>query len=168
MAKKNDPEYRHRWYLKNQERAKAYSRLWAKNHPEYRLNYLRNWRKVNPERSRELDHKSYRKWESNIRNKLSKRWSSYVRKCLNGAKNHKHWESLVGYTLEQLYQHLENHFQDGMSWDNYGEWHIDHIIPVSFFEFTSPSDVEFKMCWRLENLQPLWAEDNHKKYNKLL
>ena len=74
---------------------------------------------------------------------------------------------ILGYSVESLKKHLENQFADGMSWRNYGKWHIDHIIPVSFFKFISPDDVEFKMCWRLENLRPLWAKDNLKKSNKL-
>lgn len=78
-----------------------------------------------------------------------------------------HWENLVGYTDKQLKSHLETLLVDEMSWDNYGKWHIDHIIPKSFFEYKSTEDVEFKMCWRLENLQPLWALDNLSKSNKL-
>ena len=55
-----------------------------------------------------------------------------------------------------------------MTWDNYGEWHVDHIIPKSFFQFNSIDDVEFKMCWRLENLQPLWGKDNIRKNGRVL
>ena len=47
-----------------------------------------------------------------------------------------------------------------MTWDNYGKWHVDHIIPKSKFKFKSIDDAGLKECWKLENLQPLWAEDN--------
>lgn len=91
-----------------------------------------------------------------------------IRRSLNGNKGGRHWESLVGYTLEQLKDHLESLFQSGMLWDNYGfyGWHIDHKRPISSFSFTEPEDEEFKQCWALENLQPLWAEDNIKKSDK--
>ena len=55
-----------------------------------------------------------------------------------------------------------------MTWDNYGKWHIDHIVPRSFFEFTSIEDTEFKYCWSLDNLQPLWSAENITKSNKIL
>ena len=54
-----------------------------------------------------------------------------------------------------------------MSWNNYGKWHVDHIIPISSFKFESIHDVEFKKCWSLDNLQPLWGSENIIKSNKL-
>ena len=53
-----------------------------------------------------------------------------------------------------------------MTWYNHGDWHVDHVIPLSFFKYDSTDDVEFKFCWSLENLQPLWAEDNISKSDK--
>jgi hypothetical protein len=75
---------------------------------------------------------------------------------------------LVGYDVIELKRHLEEQFVDGMSWENYGEWHIDHIKPLSSFNITDINSDEFKKCWSLSNLQPLWAKDNLKKYNKIL
>lgn len=77
-----------------------------------------------------------------------------------------HWEDLVNYTLDELMTHLESLFAEGMSWDNYGQWHVDHIRPKSSFNFESYVDSEFKKCWALENLQPLWGEDNLRKNSK--
>jgi hypothetical protein len=76
------------------------------------------------------------------------------------------WEKAVGYTLLELKTHLENQFMDGMSWDNHGEWHIDHIKPISDFSFQSTKDSDFKRYWALSNLQPLWAKDNWYKNKK--
>ena len=72
----------------------------------------------------------------------------------------------MGYKLQDLKNHLESKFQDGMSWKNIGVWHIDHIRPISSFNFESFEDIEFKKCWALNNLQPLWAFDNLSKGNK--
>jgi hypothetical protein len=69
----------------------------------------------------------------------------------------------LGYTIEELMSHLEKQFTEGMTWENYGEWHVDHIKPMSSFKFESVDDPEFKECWKLENLQPLWEEDNLSK-----
>ncbi len=80
-------------------------------------------------------------------------------------KNKKTFDAM-GYSVTELMKHLEQQFTDGMSWDNYGEWHIDHIRPVSWFKFKSTDDKEFKDCWSLTNLQPLWARDNLSKCNR--
>ena len=77
------------------------------------------------------------------------------------------WEKTVGYTILELKEHLEKQFVDGMSWDNYGEWHIDHIKPISSFNFENVKDPAFKRYWALNNLQPLWAKDNWNKRKKL-
>lgn len=73
---------------------------------------------------------------------------------------------LLGYSTKELLEHLESKFLDGMTWDNYGKWHVDHIRPDSSFQYKSTYDKDFKECWALSNLQPLWAKDNLKKGNK--
>jgi len=86
-----------------------------------------------------------------------------------GGKNGSHWETLVGYTIDDLKKHLEKQFTGGMTWDNYGRggWNIDHIIPISKWNFTSPAHDDFNKCWELKNLQPLWEVENIRKSNKL-
>jgi hypothetical protein len=82
---------------------------------------------------------------------------------LKKAKGGRSWEDIVDFTLGELKLHLESQFLPGMSWSNHGKWHIDHIRPQASFNFKSPEDKEFKECWALSNLQPLWAIDNFKK-----
>ena len=110
--------------------------------------------------------------ESKFPTRLSNAIRSNIRDALHrkgGDKKERGWENLVGYSIRDLMKHLQKQFKDGMSWDNYGEWHIDHIIPVSKFNFISTDDFDFKRCWTLSNLQPLWASENarkHAKYSK--
>jgi len=73
---------------------------------------------------------------------------------------------ILGYSVEALVIRLESLFTPGMTWDNYGEWHIDHKVPDSWFTYSSVEDQGFKDSWALSNLQPLWAKDNLKKSNK--
>ncbi|RYF14169.1 MAG: hypothetical protein EOO77_14625 [Oxalobacteraceae bacterium] len=72
---------------------------------------------------------------------------------------------LVGCSKEQLVQHIEQQFQQGMSWQNHGngphKWNVDHIIPCSAFDFTSEEEQD--KCFHYSNLQPLWFIDNMKK-----
>ena len=68
---------------------------------------------------------------------------------------------LIGCNLENLKIHLEKKFLHGMTWDNYGEWHVDHIIPCAAFNLSI--EEEQKRCFHFTNLQPLWAKDNLSK-----
>jgi len=74
--------------------------------------------------------------------------------------------TLCGCTFEQLQEHIENQFKEGMTWDNHTQfgWHVDHIIPLSKFDQKDPEQV--KKAWHYTNLQPLWWKDNLEKYNK--
>jgi hypothetical protein len=91
----------------------------------------------------------------------------YSLKKIGKAKDGCSWQSLVGYTRAELMGHLESQFEPGMSWDNIGVWHIDHKRPRVSFSYASVDDPQFKECWALENLQPLWAKDNLSKGSRL-
>jgi hypothetical protein len=103
----------------------------------------------------------------NPRRHLEHAISNMIWWALRKNKAGRPWTQFVDYTLGELMQHLESQFQLGMTWDNYGEWHIDHIRPKSSFTFTSADDPQFKECWALSNLQPLWAKDNLSKGTKI-
>ena len=94
---------------------------------------------------------------------LRKRMSVAIRLALKSGKSGRKWEDLLGYEVSTLIKHLEGCFLEGMSWENFGEWHIDHVIPQAAFSFDSECDPQFKECWSLANLQPLWASDNLSK-----
>jgi len=84
-----------------------------------------------------------------------------------GSKNGWSWSKILGYTIDDLTKHLEKQFTDGMTLENFGEWQIDHIIPVSKLNFSNTTHLDFMKCYALSNLQPLWAVDNRSKSNKL-
>lgn len=93
---------------------------------------------------------------SSIRRKRFYRWFKTEGKRKLGSLS-----NYISYTFEQLKEHLEKQFKPGMSWSNYGEWHVDHIKPLASFDPTKEEDI--KKAWALENLQPLWAFDNLSK-----
>ncbi|WP_299078947.1 hypothetical protein [uncultured Paraglaciecola sp.] len=75
------------------------------------------------------------------------------------------WSKYLKCTTQELIDHLEKQFLNGMDWGNKGLWHIDHIIPVSSFDLTREEDII--ACYRLSNLRPLWSGDNISKSNKI-
>jgi hypothetical protein len=82
-------------------------------------------------------------------------WRDLLKRCVRrmGVEKNDKTINILGYSAWDLKIHLEKQFTDGMSWDNHGEWHIDHIKPVSSFdELTHPSIVN-----SLGNLKPMWA-----------
>lgn len=89
---------------------------------------------------------------------VHKRVSARVREWLGTKRGGKRTFELLGYSLPELKDHLERQFQKGMGWSNAGEWHIDHIVPLSSFDET-----QVRQAWALPNLRPLWAAENIKK-----
>ena len=65
------------------------------------------------------------------------------------------WSKVLGYNIEEVKKHLENFFDNEMSWENYGEvWGITFFIPRRLYKFSSLKSEEFKKCWALKNLKP--------------
>jgi hypothetical protein len=97
--------------------------------------------------------------------RISQNMYSKIGAGLRGEKPIRTLESYVGYSPRDLRRHLESLFQPGMTWENYGKggWQIDHVRPLASFDFDSVEHPQFRECWALDNLQPLWAGDNSKK-----
>lgn len=158
-----------KWCKENPEKSRAKSLKWHNENSEKHKIMISKWRDEN--RTRYLER--MKEWRKNhpLRNypkrKLSHRMATSISKSIKGNKNGNSWERLVGYSLNDLTNHLERQFQPGMTWENHGEWHIDHKIPINVFNFTTPEDLDFKRCWALKNLQPLWAKDNLIKFMKI-
>lgn len=72
-------------------------------------------------------------------------------------------EEIIGIDFKSFKDFIEKKFQEGMNWENYGKWHLDHIIPIS----SANSEQQIYELNHYTNFQPLWAEDNLKKSNKI-
>ncbi len=112
------------------------------------------------------DKERKRRLEYYHKTKVARNISRRMRQSLKGERKSTTWTELVDYSLQDLKEHLESLFLSGMTWENYGEWHIDHVKPISSFDIVSDSCDAFKECWNLKNLQPLWAIDNLIKSDK--
>jgi len=164
--------YGKQWYLlnrdKNREKNRASTKKWRTENPERHNKYNQQWAKDHPVIAKEMRLRKTAKKRSTAKGRIDDSLRASIRHSLKpGVKNGRPWEKLVGYTVEQLKKHLEKQFRPGMTWENYGKWHIDHRIPISAFNYEKPEDIDFKQCWMLRNLRPLWAVENIGKLNKI-
>ena len=138
------------WRAENPEEAKERHTNWRAENPEYMASYMKDYHKQRKAKD-PLYHLQY-----NMRS-LGNR----VVKQLSLGKKPACTEKWQGCTAEELKTYLESLFTEGMTWDNYGEWHVDHIRPVSSFTIEEVMQIN-----HYSNLQPLWAKDNLSKSNK--
>lgn len=162
---------------RNPEKSAAASSNWAKNNPDKIAAKRKRWEERNPERAKSLPKiwraKNKERHEENNRRycsqshvRIHRSISERLRNILKG-KSKRTFE-YFDFTREDLISHLEKQFSKGMTWENFGQWHIDHITPLSSFEISGEDDPNLKSAWCLSNLRPLWAEDNLRKRAKIL
>ena len=153
------------------ERKKKNHKKWAEQNKEHLKEYLKEYREKNTEKIKKTkrDYERNRKASDPIYKLISNfRTAIYqVLKESNVDKN-KHYFDILQYTPESLIKHLESQFENNMNWDNYGEWHVDHKLPITSFNIEEMGDEEFMRCWSLENLQPMWGTDNIRKSNRVI
>jgi hypothetical protein len=166
---KSESDKRH--YLKNREKRLQYFSDWQKDNRDRLNDYHQKWREKNIDKHREYK----RKYEKHRKDtdplyKLISNFRTAIYQVLKESNVEKngHYFDILGYTPEELINHLEKQFTEGMTWDNYGEFHVDHKLPISSFNIKEIGDEEFMRCWCLDNLQPMWGEENIRKSNKVL
>ncbi len=123
------------------------------------------YKKQYTQKNKEKINKKYRdNFKNNICFKIRKNISRHISRILKNNNSQKFGKSMLhflGYSIDDLKNHLEKQFDNKMNWENYGiYWHIDHIVPQSCLPYTSMSDDNFKKCWSLSNLRPLDAKTN--------
>jgi hypothetical protein len=171
-----------KWQQKNREKCRANCRRWKLKHPELYVKCQKKYYDANREKRIETS-KRYRlnnieKYRGFRRAQYSKsksyRISVLLRRRMFGemkkasAKKSKTTFELLGCTISEFKKYIESIFLPGMSWENHSihGWHLDHIIPISSFDLTKPD--QQKICFNYKNIQPLWAEDNLRKSDKII
>ena len=144
---------------------------WAKDNPDAmrasnkKYNSTPEAKEAARRRKREWD----RRYLANPINRISNNMRGNMYHALKSKKGFRKWETLVGYSLEDLIKHLTPQLNGAMTWENYGEtWHVDHITPKSWFKYDSTEHPSFKECWALKNLQPKLKADNMRKGNRFI
>ena len=160
-----------KWRDNNKEYLANKSKTWYEQNKEHRKEYHKKWRTDNIDKWRQTK----RNYERNRKSidplyKLISNFRTAIYQVLkeSNVEKNRHYFDILQYTPEELIIHLESQFKDTMSWDNYGEWHVDHKLPITSFNIEEMGDKEFMKCWALENLQPMWGEENIRKSNKIL
>lgn len=145
------PKYSKERYKKHSKALRAYQSAWR----------IKNRDKI---RKSESERRKIRaKVDKNylLRIKISARISSRIKK--GGAT--KGSLRLTGTSISCYRAYMESLFEIGMTWENYGEWHIDHIVPLSFFDLTLAEHQ--KMAFHFTNTRPMWKSENIARGNKM-
>jgi hypothetical protein len=150
--KEKRKEYDKEYYQANKKRLnkrnKEYNKANKEKINQYKKEYKKNRIKTDP----------LFKMICNLRGRT---WEAFKRK---GYSKNTKTQEMLGVDWEVAKQHIERQFTKGMNWDNYGEWHIDHIIPLA----SAKNEQEICNLCHYTNLQPLWAEDNLRKSDKII
>jgi len=117
------------------------------------------------QKEKRLEYQRQYEWKENEQYKVSKAVRGNISGCLKAKsiKKLNRTNEYLGCTIQEFKNYMEKLFSEGMSWDNHGEWHIDHIRPLSWFDLTKEEEI-FK-AFHYSNCQPLWAKDNMRKHN---
>lgn len=169
----NDPQRRIQQnklrHLANPERKRMQDAASYRRNADKRKAKVREWSERNKDKKRTINREFYRRKRAECPTyRLRSSVSALIYHHLKHGKGGKRTEEVLGYSIAALREHLERQFAKGMTWDNYGDWHVDHILPVASFQFESADDPEFRACWALTNLRPLWATENIRKSDNRL
>lgn len=168
----SDEEYRRKridermaWHKKKMDTDPEYA---EKIRQEAREQGKRRWEKIG---SAEKACHQWARWREKLKAEEPEKWKAiqccrnWITRCIkNGHSKTKSTQTELGYTYSEFIEDIESKMRPGMTWGNHGEWHIDHIKPVSAFVndgITDPSIIN-----ALSNMQPLWAEENMAKGDK--
>jgi len=147
-------ENKKEYYENNKKEILLYKKAYREEHKDQ----IREWRDKNPDKNSNGQARYRERYPHIIA------WRSILYSTLKrlGTKKQGHTIDMLGYSASQLKEHIATQFLPGMTWENHGEWHIDHVRPVTNF----PTTEDVKIVCALENLQPLWGFDNLSKSNR--
>jgi hypothetical protein len=158
-------------------KGKQYISIYNKLHKEKLNTYQREWNERNKEKKRQYERKWLIKNKDKVNARCRDRYKNnpmhklmhinriYLDQLIKRTKYLKigSCKEYLGADPTLVKEYIKKQFQPGMTWDNHGKWHIDHIIPLS----SAKNEQELKQLFHYTNLQPLWKLDNLKKGDKL-
>lgn len=181
--KEKRKEYKKQYYEENKEKINQQSKQYREENKDKKKEYLKQWRKENKEKIKEYD-KQYREKNKEYYKNYGKKWKKNKRKtdpifkfkhnvrilisgsfkrCKNNYTKKLSSEQILGCDIDFFRKYIESKFTKGMTFDNHGEWHLDHIIPLA----TAETEDDVIRLNHYTNFQPLWAEDNISKGGRI-
>ena len=169
MTKEERKSYNKAYYEANKDKRKAYDKAYYEANKDKRKANYKAWYEANKDKKAAYQKANKDKRKSRIKNrrktdtlfKLKGNLRARTSKAFKskGYKKESKTAKTLGASYKIVKKHLERQFTDGMNWENYGEWHVDHIIPLAS---ANTKDELINLC-HFRNLQPLWAADNLSK-----
>lgn len=169
--------YLAKYYKNNKEELDARNMDYYHDHKDHIRGLQKEYREEHKDEMKRYQRKyvethKEKRAESSLRYQQTKGKLSHIarNRLLSALKGKSKYGSAIrdlGCSLSEFKSYIESIFQPGMTWENWGRygWHLDHIKPISKFDLTDPE--QLKQAVHYTNLQPLWAEDNLRKHNKL-
>jgi hypothetical protein len=175
-CKKETKQYNKQYYQNNKQEINQQSKQWRQDNPEYD----KQWRRNNPnynqyyyqDNQKKIQQQQNQYIKNRLRTDIQYKLQHNLRSRLNKTiqNNQKAGSAIrdLDCSIDWFKGWLEMQWEDGMTWDNYGnkkgQWNIDHIKPLSSFDLTNREQLKSACHWT--NLQPMWHLDNIKKGNK--
>ena len=146
------------YYKANKAKIRARALIYRIENPEAVTKGKLAYSKANKDKITRYIVDVYRK---RPQNKIAHNLRGRINRALKGQTKSDTTSTLIGCSMVELKAYLQARFLEGMSWNNYGKWHIDHIKPCASFDLSDPN--QQAQCFYYTNLQPLWAKDNLSK-----
>jgi hypothetical protein len=173
----NKKKYYEKHSVKNKEKIKKYNCDWRRKNKDKTSEYNKKWLLKNSEYQKEYRDKNKEYIKNQLQNRLNNDpdfklkhsirtliRGSFKRACKGVYKKGSKTENILGCDLYYFIEYISSKFTKDMSLNNHGEWHLDHIIPVS----SAKTKDEIIKLNHYTNFQPLWAIDNLKKGSKII
>ncbi len=158
----------------------AHYKKYRKNNREKERIRVKKWRETNREKVKASNRKRNQRPEvkkqrnARIRERrktdpqfrLARNLRRRLHSALKGKNKSASTMALLGCTVSHLKDHLEKQFLPRMTWENYGTWHADHMMPCASFDLEDPE--QQRQCFHYTNLQPMWATENMSKNDKVI
>jgi len=141
------------------EKSKSYNKKNEKKVKEYNKSYAQENKVILNEKRKQ---KQIERYDTDTLYRLKINVRNQINRAFKNNTKHRKSTEILGCSIEEFKVYIENQFVDNMSWDNYGEWHLDHIKPISWAQ-TYDEILEFN---NYLNFKPMWAIDNIKKGNR--
>lgn len=155
--------YNKKWSENNRDKKRACDKKYYENNSEKKRAYVKKYRENNRDKARAY---LKRRYDTDIKFRTKTLLRTRIKDALKKKKKSSRSMELIGCSIQHFMKHIEKQFVPGMTWENQGEWHIDHMMPCASFDLEDPE--QQRRCFHYTNQQPLWAAENISKGDKII